>query len=232
MSIPMSLPLPAGGLLLNRKPYIAGDEIAFQDLIPGERYILKVDIQHQFLNMEPWYEEIELLTKNNQTGDYTYTILDEMHYPFNFRGDPLPPMLPPETPRPFMPPQPPQVLTGRYNPTQETFYKISAVKEGRHMVGFKIKDKLKKNIKRKHLNTILDRTGFSTNLGTGPADNIRKFVNLQPPKGTRRVFPPMRPGPHPYNIALRKAPLPHGPSEDNFAGGKRKRNKRKTRKHT
>lgn len=212
-----------------------GDEIAFEDLVPGESYFRKY-VFGLYANVDDNYDEIILVDKvrNNQgnlTGEYSYKNPIPMQYYETFTGEPMTPIAIPQappipgTPSPFD-----QIHMDFYMPGRTRFYKVGAVQRGRHWMAKPLKEKLKKNIKRKHLNTVLDRIGFSTNLGTGPANLIRKYLDLQPPKGTRRVYPPVRPNPHPYNLALEQAPLPYGPSEENFAGGKRKQKKRKTRK--
>ena len=184
--IPLALPPPLGLPLLppapvNDRPYLLGDEISYEDLVPGQEYY-----RREIWGQTPRYNRIKLVDKTNSVYNFQ-KITDDEVYPTNMRGNPLFPYTVPSAPLPpgFNPPN--RVIFTLYTPERTTFYKISAVKRGRHMVGPLIKEKLKKNIRRKHLDMMLNKVDFSTDVGTGPADIVRKFVDLQPPRGAKSM---------------------------------------------
>lgn len=233
--IPLGLPPPVGvpplGLRRNEvKPPVLGEEISYENLVPGQRYFHRTHMPP----MRPSYQMIEFRGKNNATAPprrfFNYTVPRQLSYELNERGDPLPPYVYPQAPRIFGAQN--TVVQDEYDSEIDRFYKVSPVKEGRHYVGQTLKNKLKRNIRRKHVNTVLSRMGLPTELGVGPANTIRKALGLQPPKQTRNNWSSLRQRvPHPYNTTLKAGPLPYGPKESNFAGGKRKTRKQRRRKY-
>ncbi len=189
--IPLTLPPPPPGIPplparvgppINDRPYLLGDEISYQDLIPGQEYY-RSEIWGQ---RPPQYNRIRIVNKGRAVYNFQQIREDE-EYPTDQRGNPLFPYTVPRAPAPlgFNPQD--RVMFTLYRPDLTKFYKISTVKRARHMVGPLIKEKLKKNIRRKHLDLMLNKVDFSTNVGTGPADIIRKFVDLQPPRGAKSM---------------------------------------------
>ena len=202
------------------RSFHVGDEISFPDMIPGELYFRRWVLPYYNDNNPADYEEIKLLSKEtdnqgNLTGRYRYSIPNAIEFYENAKRQPMTPEFPNTLPSDALFPEG-YSWSDNYDPDRQVFYKVSPFKRAKHLVATPIKEKLKKNILRKHVNTILNRAGFSTNLGTGPANIIRKYLNLQPPKGTRRIFPPIR----------------QQPTQQTIVGGGiyGKSNKRKTRK--
>jgi hypothetical protein len=188
---PLSLPPPIP--LTGRRTYpIAntphiGEQIDFADLVPGESYFRQF-IPYAFSGDN--FEEIELVSKERNatgqlTGEYSYRIPYPMMYEIDPKGDPTIPMPIPQAPSIFNPFE--VIHSDSHQPNLYRFYKVAAVRRGRHMVGPLIKEKVKKNIRRKHLDMMLNKLDFSTDVGTGPADIIRKFVDLQPPRGAKSM---------------------------------------------
>lgn len=177
------------GLVLDvrGKPSVLGEEIAFENLVPGQQYFIKTDYKHP--RLKPWYTRIVFEGRQGTDGLYRYTQIPEMNYPTNASGNPLPPT---EEPVFVFIPGVNGPMMALHNPALSTFYKVSPVKEGRHLVGQSIQMKLNKNRQRKGLNEILDAMGLPTELGTGPANIIRKSLGLQPPKGTRNNWSSLR----------------------------------------
>lgn len=198
MSVPpLSLPPPPVPLTGRRtfpvenSPHI-GKEVAFEDLVPGKSYFRKFSYWPN--NTDGDYDEFKLIYKTKELSDqdqdqfvdtYAYTIPRPVRYMIDPRGDPLPPEYIPQAPSVID--QYGMIQSQIYDPRYYRFYEVDPVKRGKHLIGPQIKEKVKKDIKRKHLNLILDKLGFSTDLGTGPSDIIRKMVALQPPKGTAKV---------------------------------------------
>ena len=187
--IPMLLPpsVPAQGIFTGEDRPHVGDEIAFEDLVPGERYFRKFAFG-PYANVEDNYDEIIFVDKlrNNTgqlTGQYSYRIPYPVQYEINQRGQPVEMLPVPLTPHIINPYEIDNFDT--YQPGFSRFYKVAPVRRGRHIMAPLLKQKLKKNIKRKHLDLVFDQMGFSTNVGTGPADTIRQFVGLQLPKGAK-----------------------------------------------
>jgi hypothetical protein len=187
--IPMLLPpaVPGQGVFTGEDRPHVGDEIAFEDLVPGETYFRRF-VLGAYANVNDNYDEIILVDKlrdgsGQLTGQYSYRIPYPVRYEVNESGQPVNVLPVPLTPHIFNPYEVDHFNT--YEPGVWRFYKVAPVRRGRHIMAPFIKQKLKKNIKRKHLNITLNQLGFSTNVGTGPADIIRKFVNLQPPKGAK-----------------------------------------------
>jgi hypothetical protein len=180
-NIPMLLPPPLVLPQAQADPEhpLMGDPINYDDLVPGEEYIHRYEfIGHH--GIAPDYRFIRFISKT--PTEFTYEEFPPIRFNVNERGDPLTPYSIPQAPT-IAPRQ--RIFTHPYNPQRDSFFLISPVKRGRFFVGPQIKRKLKTNLRRKHLNMLLDQLGFSTNVGTGPADIIRKFVNLQPPKGAK-----------------------------------------------
>jgi hypothetical protein len=185
LQIPLSLPpplrLPPANQNLGHP--LLGERIAYEDLLPGEDYIIRFQIQGRFGRTNPpSYMEIKLLTKTDI--DFTFEESPQVLYQENERGDPLTPYLIPEAPTIV---RRNRIHTYPYNPASQRFYKVSPVKRGRYSVGPQIKEKLKTNLRRKQLNSVLNKFGLSTNVGTGPANTIRQMVGLQPPKGAKGI---------------------------------------------
>jgi hypothetical protein len=190
LSLPPPIPLTGRRTVPINDNLHIGKEVSFANLVPGKSYFRKFGWGPALSatdNMGGEYEEIELFSKGidntgQLTGDYTYFIPYPMRYQIDPKGDPITPMPIPQAPaiqNPFEMPH-----TEVYDPRYYRFYEVDPVKRGRHMVGPLIKQRLKKNIRRKHLDLTLDKLGLPTNLGTGPSDIIRKMVGLQPPRGS------------------------------------------------
>ena len=158
---------------------IAGDPIDYNDLVPGEKYIHRFVFHGYHGLTTDDYEFIQLISK--RPTDFTYEEFP-IQFQTNAQGNPMTPYEIPQAPT-IAPRQ--RIYTQPYNPQRDTFFRISPVKLGRYLVGPALKRKLKTNLRRKHLNIVLNQLGFSTNVGTGPADIIRQYVNLQPPKGAK-----------------------------------------------
>jgi hypothetical protein len=185
---PLGLPLPPPGIPplparvgppVNNRPYLLGSEISYEDLVPGQEYYRRV-----MFGLGPHYERIQLVSKTNDTYQYR-DINDRNVYPFNRQGNPLPPYTIPSAPLPPGVPPRNTLSTDPYIPDRMRFFKISNVKKGRHLIGSRLRRKVNRNTRRQAINRELERYGLSTNTGTGPANLIRSFVGLQPPKGAK-----------------------------------------------
>lgn len=189
MNIPLALPPPLGipplalpariGPPVNNRPYLLGNEISYEDLVPGQEYY-----QRTIFGLHPHYERFELVSKTNDTYQ-SRNIQDRNVYPFNRQGNPLPPYTVPSAP--LIPGGPPRITltTLPYIPGRVRFFKISNVKKGRHLIGSNLRRKVNRNTRRQAINRELERYGLSTNTGTGPANLVRSFVGVQPPKGAK-----------------------------------------------
>lgn len=172
------------------RKFHVGDEIAFEDMIPGQSYYHK-DLVGLYGIPRYDYDEIILVEKmrnneGNLTGAYRYQIPAIKEYYESFTGEPMPPVSIPQAPLPQGLPNPDDLThMDFYKPDTDKFYKVATIQRGRHLLNPLYKEKRKKEVRRKHLNTTLNALGFSTNVGTGPANIIRKYLNLQAPRGVK-----------------------------------------------
>ena len=159
------------------RPVNLGNEVAYQNLVPGETYY--------FRSMNGPYEEIEIVGKAGQI--FQYRRLQSLLDARNAMGNPIGPLREPHAPvAPGVPRMNERVGTEMWWP-HHTFYKINNIKRrGRY-----INPAITRKLKRQALSNVLAKGKLPTLPGTGPGNTIRKFAgwpkkNFQGGKKTKK----------------------------------------------
>jgi ubiquitin-protein ligase len=154
-----------------------GQEVAFQNLVPGETYYLR--------SMNGPYEEIELVAKDGQL--FHYRRLQRLINARNALGNPLGPLREPHAPVPAGAPRQNQRVETDMGWPHSTFYKINTIKRK----GRSINPAVSRKLKRQTLSNVLAKGKLPILPGTGPGNTIRKMAgwpkkNFQGGRKTRK----------------------------------------------